>query len=429
MVPNVTKGGASFKGAAAYYLHDKEAETAERVAWTETVNLITSDPEKATGRKLEKPVYVYSLSWHPDEQPDKATMVEAAKESLKALGVEDRQALIVCHNDEPHPHVHVIINRVSMEDGRAANMRGDHLKLSRWAESWEERHGKIWCETRVQNNDRREQGEFVRGSNNVPRSVFEAIREGTKALNDNRDARQAASELMADQQRKAADLMTQGRIMHQHYRDELAGLATDYRRDKAKIVEAGKEGRLQLREQFNVEFRQAKAMLLARHQKEWRTKVWRERSLLGRAWNAYDAGRSAESALGQIGKTLSASVSARSRLAALRQHQSEERQAIFQDFKAEARKRQAELSADIDRRLDDNYKRHLSAQSSTLRRYDAEKSDYADKWAERTEARREGWRQFRVKWEPVERTRRLCESQKENMQKLEAHFNGRERRG
>jgi hypothetical protein len=109
MVPNVTKGGASFKGAAAYYLHDKEAETAERVAWTETVNLITSDPEKATrvmaatamvqnelkveagikatGRRLEKPVYISSLSWHPDEQPDKATMVEAARESLKALGV------------------------------------------------------------------------------------------------------------------------------------------------------------------------------------------------------------------------------------------------------------------------------------------------------------------------------------------------------
>ena len=48
MVPNVTKGSASFKGAAAYYVHDKEAETAERVVWTETVNLVTSDPEKAT---------------------------------------------------------------------------------------------------------------------------------------------------------------------------------------------------------------------------------------------------------------------------------------------------------------------------------------------------------------------------------------------
>ncbi len=47
MVPNVTRGGASFKGAAAYYLHDKEAEANVRVAWTETVNLITTDPDKA----------------------------------------------------------------------------------------------------------------------------------------------------------------------------------------------------------------------------------------------------------------------------------------------------------------------------------------------------------------------------------------------
>jgi hypothetical protein len=167
MVPNVTKGGASFKGAAAYYLHDKDAMSADRVAWTETVNLISRDPEraarvmaatamaqnelkaeagiKATGRKLEKPVYVYSLSWHPEEKPDRTAMVEAARESLKALGVEDRQALIICHTDEPHAHVHVIVNRVSMEDGRAANMRGDHLKLSRWAEGWEKRHGRIWC--------------------------------------------------------------------------------------------------------------------------------------------------------------------------------------------------------------------------------------------------------------------------------------------
>ena len=48
MVPHVTAGGSSFKGAAAYYLHDKEAETAERVTWTETINLITSNPETAT---------------------------------------------------------------------------------------------------------------------------------------------------------------------------------------------------------------------------------------------------------------------------------------------------------------------------------------------------------------------------------------------
>ena len=98
MVPAVTEGGRSFKGASLYYLHDKrqagEAErlTSDRVAWTHTVNLATDDPErawrimadtamrqgeikaaageKATGRKLTKPVYAYSLAWHPEQRAD-----------------------------------------------------------------------------------------------------------------------------------------------------------------------------------------------------------------------------------------------------------------------------------------------------------------------------------------------------------------------
>ena len=252
----------------------------------------------------------------------------------------------------------------------------------------------------------------------IPRPEFEAIRDGTKALNDNRDARQAAAELRADQQRKAAELVAQGRAMHQHYRDELAGLADDYRREKAKIFEEGKKERQQLREQLNIGFRRAKIKLLARQQKEWRTKAWRERSLLGRVWNAFDAGRSAESFFGQAGKTLWASVSARSRLATLRQQQAEERLVAFQALNAEARKHQADLSTDIDHRLDDNHKRYLAARASTLHRYNAEKRDYAGKWAERAETRRAAWRQFREKWEPLERDRCRSEQQQANLERL-----------
>ncbi|MGH1482973.1 MAG: relaxase/mobilization nuclease domain-containing protein [Geminicoccales bacterium] len=87
-----------------YGLSPRQAEIAVMLMQGMTLPRIEAGI-KATGRKLEKPVYVYSLSWHPDEQPDKATMVEAARESLEALGVEDRQALIVCHNDEPHPQI------------------------------------------------------------------------------------------------------------------------------------------------------------------------------------------------------------------------------------------------------------------------------------------------------------------------------------
>jgi hypothetical protein len=47
MVPRVAGKGASFKGAGAYYLHDKQADTAQRVAFTHTENLPTNDPELA----------------------------------------------------------------------------------------------------------------------------------------------------------------------------------------------------------------------------------------------------------------------------------------------------------------------------------------------------------------------------------------------
>ena len=47
MVPKVAGKGRSFMGAGMYYLHDKKAETSERVAFTHTVNLPTRDPDKA----------------------------------------------------------------------------------------------------------------------------------------------------------------------------------------------------------------------------------------------------------------------------------------------------------------------------------------------------------------------------------------------
>ncbi|MBY5974935.1 relaxase/mobilization nuclease domain-containing protein [Ferrimonas balearica] len=184
MVPKVAKSGASFKGAALYYLHDKQANTNERVAFTVTVNLPTNDPDRAvghmietaelaqelkreaglkSGRKLQKPVYAYSLAWHPTEAPTKAEQIEAAKQTLAVLGLSNRQALIVAHTDREHPHVHVIVNRVCPETGRAAVTSQDRLKLSRWAEAYEKVHGKVFCDARVENNAARSQGQWRRG--------------------------------------------------------------------------------------------------------------------------------------------------------------------------------------------------------------------------------------------------------------------------
>jgi hypothetical protein len=47
MVPKIAARGSSFKGAGNYYLHDKDGQTSERVAWIETENLRTDKADRA----------------------------------------------------------------------------------------------------------------------------------------------------------------------------------------------------------------------------------------------------------------------------------------------------------------------------------------------------------------------------------------------
>ncbi len=170
--------GWSFRGVTAYVMHDApepglEAKptTRERVEWTDVQNLASDRPDNAwrimtatakaapelkrlagvhgAGRKATKPVYHYSLSWKPGETPDRAEMRRAVDESPKKLGMGDRQALVVPHNDTPHRHVHVIVKRVDPETGRTANIGNDRLKLANWAERWERERGELQCPARA----------------------------------------------------------------------------------------------------------------------------------------------------------------------------------------------------------------------------------------------------------------------------------------
>ena len=220
MVVKMSSPGRSFGGVAEYCLHDPRMpgqghpESAKRVEWTETRNLATEQGDRAarimaataeaspelkrlagaaaTGRKLEKPVCHYSLNWAREEKPDRQEMLRAAEASLKALGMERHQALIVSHRDG-QPHVHVIANRVDPESGKAAGLSRSKLRLSKWAERYEREQGKIWCPARERNNKRREAGERVvdgRGHSGgrfrrermspqrEPREVIPAEREG-----------------------------------------------------------------------------------------------------------------------------------------------------------------------------------------------------------------------------------------------------------
>ena len=214
MVVKMSSPGRSFGGVADYCLHDPRMpgeahhpESAERVEWTETRNLATSEGERAarimaataeaspdlkhlaggaaTGRKLEKPVCHYSLSWAKDERPDRQEMKRAAAESLKALGLERHQTLIVSHRDG-QPHVHVIANRVDPENGKAAGLSRSKLRLSKWAEDYERGRGKIRCQQRERNNARRGQGKRVQDRVSRPTG-----RQRRERMNPQREQREA----------------------------------------------------------------------------------------------------------------------------------------------------------------------------------------------------------------------------------------------
>jgi hypothetical protein len=259
MVPAVTEGGRSFKGAALYYLHDKRQEgererlSSDRVAWAETLNLSTDDPERGwrimadtamsqadlkmaagertTGRKLTKPVYAYSLAWHPDEKVTREEQMEAARESLKVQGLDGYQAIILAHNDEPHAHVHIVVNRVHPENGKAATLSNNTLKLSKWAEDYERKRGKIYCEQRVDNNQKRQQGERI-NEPRIPRPDYEFQKaSGNDSL--------TVDFIRSNEKQKDAQLYDIGRSIKESHTRQWAELKRVYAVSRKKINDYG----------------------------------------------------------------------------------------------------------------------------------------------------------------------------------------------
>lgn len=178
MIPRLQARGRSFKGSCTYVLHDPNAKTNERVAWIIVQNL-HSDPESAwfemyetcrnqgqlkanaglsaRGRKNDKPVLHYTLAWHADDKPTPEQMKAAALDSLRVLGLEEHEALIVAHDDKKHPHVHIVANTIHPYTGRTAALKFSKERLSEWAEGYERELGRIRCEERVINNEQRRQ--------------------------------------------------------------------------------------------------------------------------------------------------------------------------------------------------------------------------------------------------------------------------------
>lgn len=159
MIPRIHDRGGSFMGTVAYITHDPNAETKDRVMWADTVNLHEGEPEHAwqpmlatwrertrlkreagidlRGRDNSKPVFHYTIAWHPSERPSQEQMKEAARASLKALQLDQHQTVMAAHDDTDHWHVHIVVNSVHPQTGRTAPLKFPALALREWANEYE----------------------------------------------------------------------------------------------------------------------------------------------------------------------------------------------------------------------------------------------------------------------------------------------------
>jgi hypothetical protein len=156
MLASVAETHADFAALSRYLVHGKrnEATSPDRVQWIETYNLATDDPElaakimSATARlsaKGEKPVYHASIAWGPDEAPTPAEMKEVARRALDLMGLGEHQALVAGHGDTAHRHLHLMVNRVHPDTGKAWHTSQDYLRFDRVMKLLAEDHGFVYA--------------------------------------------------------------------------------------------------------------------------------------------------------------------------------------------------------------------------------------------------------------------------------------------
>ncbi|MBU2856806.1 relaxase/mobilization nuclease domain-containing protein [Acidithiobacillus ferrooxidans] len=85
----------------------------------QAIELMDAVAEKALkkGKFKGDPVYHLILSWQEGDKPTPKQVKECVQYTLKALGMEECQAVWVIHHDTDNDHVHIAVNRVHPEKG------------------------------------------------------------------------------------------------------------------------------------------------------------------------------------------------------------------------------------------------------------------------------------------------------------------------
>src|SRR5258708_17134279 len=140
----------NFPDLARYLVAGRTDEAEGRVAWVASRNLPTDDPvlgarimraTAAQNVRVTEPVYHLVLSFHPTDAVDRAVIERIADHLLGTLGLHEHQVVMVTHADRPHPHGHLLVNRVHPQTLKAWRPWRDYPAIERVLREEEEALG------------------------------------------------------------------------------------------------------------------------------------------------------------------------------------------------------------------------------------------------------------------------------------------------
>ena len=146
---------SSFRRLHAYLTTERDADTGEpllrgdvvlsdNIAGLDTV-AIQMEGIAFLNPRCKDALCHYELSWPPDERPTRDQWTVCALYTLRVLGYQDHQYMVVAHNDRAHFHIHIMVNKVHPETFRAHTPYRNWLTLDSAARALEAKYG--WTHT------------------------------------------------------------------------------------------------------------------------------------------------------------------------------------------------------------------------------------------------------------------------------------------
>lgn len=146
-----TSIGSSFGGCVRYQFEghknsqaDKRAEVLEAVGVRgNSASSMTADFNRGRllNPELGKAVWHTSISFNPDDAAKLTNekMLAVAHDYLAGMGLDQTQYAIIRHHDQPHPHFHIIANRVA-NDGQTISDSHNYKRSEKLLQQLSQQH-------------------------------------------------------------------------------------------------------------------------------------------------------------------------------------------------------------------------------------------------------------------------------------------------